>query len=1177
MAAQAPPPCSSFLSGCNLLTNPSFEQTVNSACPQGISTVGYRAASGNDSSSINYTTTQLRPQPSLVCDWFSGNVSGTPDLFNACATDPANTLYHSVSVPCNFATVCTVAGQAAPGQPAITGQGYAGLIGFVPQTSATPNDADDYREYLAHQISPALVANQAYYVGYRANIAPMSGRAIPYLGLAFTTRPALAPPSRIAYAGSGRIPLAAVASSPVASVPLPGWNRVQGVYTATGAETQLLIGNFGPGYGPAPGYAAPAYSQGPGATATNPRFPELLTAAYYFVEDVVVQPMPTAGPDHTVVCGEKVKLGAGCALPAQAGATYAWSPSAGLSNPNALFTLLAAGNFSAAQYTLTITLPNGALPPIVYTSTTHLYGLPTAGPSLIGACGSRLALGDNCSLPVTPGTQYVWSPTTDLIGDRLLGLNIPNPTLLVGPNTAPTYTLTVSTPYLLPNGTTAYTITTSTVNIAVTGSPAPLSISTAQNVPLCAGSTLALTASGGDGSNYSWSSPQLPGFTATGQSVTVNLVAGAMTFVLTSTTCGATALNLNVQAKCCLIEEYRERMVEITEIGGLYNASTGSPFNRGPGAIYHVARHTQLHDLLYTLEPGVKLLIEGNVIIELDNQAGLRMNGATLTAACEEMWNTLGTWTDNTRGIITYDLTNPAATLYSTIEHSRNGVQIRASGGASFGISHVHFRQNYYSLSIDNWFGQNQGNGMVTYCTFDSDSSAMKFPREYRNENDYFHSQEHVSFSGDVRGIAWDHNQFNHAMVGVMVYRWFGWVNLVENEFRNCYWAGVALGDIPYTAWNAPGNTAEITLTRNHFYLPVYQPSTFQRTYLYRNMGYAKRFVNQCYGALLPFVKLEAYNNTFEQAGTYSPTQFDYNFDTRRPVPDIGLRANLLYAAKDNTFARLGHGMQLSLAADAPVSVLGNTFRDCQVGIGVDTRRDRQPNNMDPSQSGRPELFNSCNTFDPDPNRRDTSTGIVVEDSPGAPPLAFENFDGQAANAIYPLKDLFLDNGRPQGEFVTINNRGNNLIRYKTFTRQSTEYQGFKIGQVVFDDLGGNVDNATVQFQSCTQDGFPFTGVQPRPGHTSPPTTSKAVARLAQNVPNPCTGSTTLDYELPPNTRQATITVRRGLDGVFVEQITLKPSASQYLLDLRRYAPGLYFYSLTADDLPVQTKRMLVE
>lgn len=1110
----------------------------------------------------------------MACDWFTGNVSGTPDLFNACSPDQVSSIYHSVGVPCNFATICTAAGQLTPGQPALTGRGYAGLIGFVPQTSATPTDAGDYREYLAHQITPALTLNQAYYVGFRANIAPASGLAIPSLGMAFTTLPALAPPSRVAYPGSGRIPLAAVASGPVASAPVSGWNQIQGIYTATGTETQVLVGNFGPGYGPAPSYTAPAYSPGPGASIANPRFPELATAAYYFIEDVVIQAMPTAGPDQSDVCGTKLKLGAGCELPASAGATYAWSPIAGLSNPNSLFTRLVIGASSVSQYTLTITIPNGALPPIVHTSTTNVYSLPTAGNSVSANCGSRVILGTNCLLPPVPGTQYVWSPTTDLVGDPLLGLNIPHPTLLVGPNTAPVYTLTVSTPYLLANGSTAYTISTSTVGIMVLGNPAPLSISTAQNVPLCAGSAFVLTASGGNGTNYSWSSPQLPGFSATGRSVTVTLVAGTMTFVLTSTTCGATAINLNVQAQCCLLDEYRERGVRITDINGRYDASTGSPFNQGPGAIYHVKTYLDFYDLLFTLEPGVKVLMDGGAEILLNQQAGLRMNGATLTAACDEMWTGVGIW-GKTRGIITEDLVNPAATLYSTIEHSKYGLSYRDYDGlAPFRISHVNFRQNRYSIEIGRWTVQTPpANGMVTYCTFDSDSSAMKFPYQYRDASHYYYSQHHITLEGDARAIVWDHNKFDHAMVGVFVPAMSGWVNLEDNVFRNCYWAGVALGDIPYVADSAPLGESEIKLTSNHFYLPVYQPQTGQRWYNGYNVGYAQHFVDQCYGAFLPFVKVEAYANTFEQAGLYDPRSVAYDFDAARPLPDIGLRANLLYQAKNNTFERLGHGMQLSLAANAPVSVLGNTFSDCQVGVSVKTRTGNQPSNMPPSPTGDPTLFTSCNTFDPDRDRPGTSTGLLIEPSAaGAPALTFDD----VVNPGYPLKDLFVPKGRAVGDFININNQSGSPINYNTFTDQVRDYRPFAIA-VTFS--GNTIINGTPgdRNQSCALEGFPGTGLQLRPGQQASPPAGNSLARLDQNVPNPCSGSTTFSYRLPAGTRQAGITIRRGLDGVEVGQVAVKVAASEYVLDLRPYAPGLYFYTLTADGAPLQTKRMLVE
>lgn len=82
---------------------------------------------------------------------------------------------------------------------------------------------------------------------------------------------------------------------------------------------------------------------------------------------------------------------------------------------------------------------------------------------------------------------------------------------------------------------------------------------------------------------------------------------------------------------------------------------------------------------------------------------------------------------------------------------------------------------------------------------------------------------------------------------------------------------------------------------------------------------------------------------------------------------------------------------------------------------------------------------------------------------------------------------------------------------------------------------------------------------------------------LAQNVPNPCVGSTRFDLLLPTTAHNVALLVQYGLDGRKMAKLPLKPTATYLDVDLRGYAPGTYFCTLVVDGMPVQTKRMLVE
>ena len=88
---------------------------------------------------------------------------------------------------------------------------------------------------------------------------------------------------------------------------------------------------------------------------------------------------------------------------------------------------------------------------------------------------------------------------------------------------------------------------------------------------------------------------------------------------------------------------------------------------------------------------------------------------------------------------------------------------------------------------------------------------------------------------------------------------------------------------------------------------------------------------------------------------------------------------------------------------------------------------------------------------------------------------------------------------------------------------------------------------------------------------------SVSLEALAQNVPNPCMGSTRFDLQLPTAKHDAILFIQHGLDGRPVAELPLKPTAAYLDIDLRGYVPGTYFCTLVVDGVPVQTKRMLVE
>jgi hypothetical protein len=214
----------------------------------------------------------LSGQISYATPWIGTNNS--TDYFNACASVVAGT---SVPYPSGGGYL-----------PAKTGNAYAGLWGLNGFTT-------DYREYLQVQLNNTLVGSQCYFVRYYLNLADQSRWAINNMAahfsiLGFTTSgsPALLTPQIFKY------------GNPIISDTI-NWVEVDGIYSATGGEKFITLGNF----------------KGDSNTDTLIINNSGYYGSYYFIDDVSVVPidsiiggMPAfAGNDTSVVSGDSVFIG----------------------------------------------------------------------------------------------------------------------------------------------------------------------------------------------------------------------------------------------------------------------------------------------------------------------------------------------------------------------------------------------------------------------------------------------------------------------------------------------------------------------------------------------------------------------------------------------------------------------------------------------------------------------------------------------------------------------------------------------------------------------------------------------------------------------------------------------------------------------------------------------------
>ncbi|RYE18548.1 MAG: hypothetical protein EOP51_21750, partial [Sphingobacteriales bacterium] len=263
-------------------------------------------------------------------------------------------------------------------------------------------------------------------------------------------------------------------STPGAAINPSNWIRVNGRFKATGNETQITLGTF---------QVSQLLIVDPQGSPNN---------AYYFVDNVSLSQVPDAGPNK-VYCGNGVVLGESntCGLPQGLTTTYSWSPTTGLSNASilnpiaspsvtTLYTLsVKIGDLDPYTSTVTVTVPNGPIAPLIISPSGPLSICPNEGVTLTASGG--------------PSSTYTWS--NNVVG----GYNItPNPYSITF-NTTRTFTVTSNAGGCIATATKLVTVNPNPV-ITITSSP-----NTSSNNPICAETPVILSATSNlSGTTYSW-------------------------------------------------------------------------------------------------------------------------------------------------------------------------------------------------------------------------------------------------------------------------------------------------------------------------------------------------------------------------------------------------------------------------------------------------------------------------------------------------------------------------------------------------------------------------------------------------------------------------------------------------------------------------------------------------
>jgi gliding motility-associated-like protein len=189
------------------------------------------------------------------------------------------------------------------------------------------------------------------------------------------------------------------------------------------------------------------------------------------------------------------------------GASYSWTGPNNFSSSNQNPTISNAGSINAGTYSVTVTANGCTSTPASVNAVINM--LPSAP---IVSTNSPLCSGSSINLMASTmaGATYSWT------GPNGFTSSVQNPTITnAGTNASGSYSVTATV-----NGCTGAVGTTS-----ITVNQIPLSPSVSSNGPLCAGSTLNLSASTMAGATYSWSGPN--GFTSSLQNPLINNVTAA--------------------------------------------------------------------------------------------------------------------------------------------------------------------------------------------------------------------------------------------------------------------------------------------------------------------------------------------------------------------------------------------------------------------------------------------------------------------------------------------------------------------------------------------------------------------------------------------------------------------------------------------------------------------------
>ena len=894
---------------------------------------------------------------------------------------------------------------------------------------------------------------------------------------------------------------------------------------------------------------------------------------------------------NSAICPQPITLTvAGARLPTPAGFAYQWSYNgtalAGQTGPQLIHTPPA--NTSNATQNVVYgcaVQPPGGCPPVLLTYAVRLARgagtttLRNATPSICVPASGSYNLANLVASVVSSPQVVTWS------GNFIARIDVGDPSIPVSYlfNAAAAWqqgsqhTLTVCN-----NAPGVGCGTCATVTLTLLPPPA---LAVRANTPtICPGKTANLVATVPAGTIVTWQPGNL-----TGASVFVS-PAATTTYTATATNgAGCTSqrtLTIDVRPPTCSVCEPAVVQMNPTQLGNqTVEYSQGYTFRKG--VKYYFAVNTSFINGLYLAEPGAVLLFGPKVYLTLGKNACLNLQGATLTATCDRQWG--GIQVGYAASITAYNA-DKAGVFYNEVSHCQDGIGYAEEGAApnvlgckAFKLDGVRFRHNLRSVQLFLEGPGNAGQFGITNCIFEADPRQMLAPYAYQSASQQWCSYAHVSLDGQATQLQLEGNTFRGALFGIWA-PGVGNVTAVGNAFSDCYVTGAFnFFNEGASTWNK--NNFTFAVPDNDFINP------------------ANAFVAGAYAAIAALGavprEISAPGNAVGLCASGEPLTLGGNqflqalplrtYSVYNPTPQTGLWAGPgTVALRNSTFTNLHVGAMLQAQQPDGGVAEGNTFTGCRIGLGF-LNRDIN------AAPGDVKL--GCNSFERPAGVAGSSFALYVGPGPYVAGqlgrrvnISDENLGTPSAPNYVP----YLQTNRFTGVnpnttdvFWHVYNEGNNTpftyLRYNASANQTAPTvvpgdatvagDGNGMANGVLLDFKRNVQYR-VGVNDCPTLGYPA-GVGLRPANSNPVVVASPYF-LAQNVPNPCSGSTSVSYRLPTG-ETGELVVRDTFSGrVWLRQALV---AGEHAVELRleKLPPGAYHYSIEADGRPVAHHQLLVQ